>query len=130
MGVVDAKMYAEFGVDYLKFDGCGQEQRSYPAMRDALNFTGRPMILSVNGFDMKMVKEAGQFANAWRTTGDDDYPFVESLLPRAFRNNMFAEFARPGQFNDADMLEVGNNVIEHDTIGARTHFTLWCAMKS
>merc|ERR1712232_170736 len=74
--------------------------------------------------------EAGQFANAWRTTPDDDAQFVESLLPRAFRNNVFADVARPGQFNDADMLEVGNSVINHDSVGARSHFSLWCAMKS
>lgn len=126
----DAQMYVEFGVDYLKFDGCGQEQRAYPAMRDAVNASGRPMVISVNGFDMTKVSQAGDFANSWRTTGDDDHGLATSLAPRAMLNNKYAAFARPGQFNDADMLEVGNMVLLGDTTAARSHFSLWCVMKS
>lgn len=125
---IDAQMYAEFGVDYLKFDGCGQVQRSYPAMRDALNATGRHFVISVNGLPVD--DNAGKFANSWRTTGDDDHDWVTSLAPRAFLNNEYAAYARPGQFNDADMLEVGNQVALHDIVGARSHFSLWCIMKS
>lgn len=126
----DAQSYVEFGVDYLKFDGCGQEQRSYPAMRDALNSSGRHVVISVNGFDMKQVSHAGEFANSWRTTPDDDVQFFTNLAPRAFSNNRYAAFARPGQFNDPDMLEVGNQVELGNVTGARSHFSLWCAVKS
>ena len=59
----DARAYVSFGVDYLKFDGCNQEQRAYPAMRDALNASGRHVVISVNGFNMTDVAHAGNFAN-------------------------------------------------------------------
>jgi len=128
--VADAKRYVEFGVDYLKFDGCGQEQRSYPAMRDALNATGHPVVLAVNGLPVD--KHSGKFANSWRTTPDDDYEFNTSLVPRAFLNNEYAALARPGQHNDADMLEVGN--FAGDAAMAytesRTHFGAWCIVSS
>lgn len=70
-----------------QLDGCGQSQRAYPAMRDALNATGRPIVLSLNGFNMSDVADAGDFANSWRTTGDDNDEFLASLVPRAFLNN-------------------------------------------
>lgn len=50
---LDAKTYAEWGVDYLKYDYCGMEktmvsvQASYEIMRDALNATGRPILYSL-----------------------------------------------------------------------------------
>ena len=89
-----------------RFDGCDPEQRSYPAMRDALNRTGRPVLLSVNGFNISNVQHAGKFANSWRTGGDDNDSLLNSLAPRIFKNNEFASYARPGQYNDPDMLEV------------------------
>lgn len=127
---IDAAVYAGFGVDYLKHDDCRQEQRSYPAMRDALNATGRHIVLSVHGISANVSANPGRLANSWRSTPDDNTDLISSLVPRAFLNNEYAANARPGQFNDADMLEVGNDVILHDVKGARTHFSLWCAMKS
>ena len=127
---VDAAAYASFGVDYLKFDGCDPVQRSYPAMRDALNATGRPILLSVNGYDMAEVDRVGEFANSWRTTGDDDDSLLGSLAPRIFANDVYAHLARPGQFNDPDMLEVGNLAVLGNVTDARAHFSLWCAAKA
>jgi len=49
--VVDALDYAEWGVDYLKYDNCNNQDRPdmerYNAMRDALNATGRPIFYSI-----------------------------------------------------------------------------------
>merc|ERR1711907_86538 len=128
----DAATYAEYGVDYLKFDGCGQEQRSYLAMRDALNKTGRSIVLSVNGFNMSNVEHAGDFANSWRTTPDDDVSFLDSLAPRIFQNDKYAQWAGPGKFNDPDMLEVGNIISGGfgSVTDARSHFSLWCIAKA
>ena len=45
----DAALFAQWGVDYLKHDNCGSVYSSYPAMRDALNATGRRIYYSIHG---------------------------------------------------------------------------------
>ncbi len=49
----DAKTYASWGVDYVKYDNCYTDgtkpEERYPIMRDALNATGRPMFFSMCG---------------------------------------------------------------------------------
>jgi alpha-galactosidase len=48
---IDAKTYAEWGVDYLKYDNCHSDGTSpkirYPVMRDALNKSGRAILYSM-----------------------------------------------------------------------------------
>ena len=48
---IDAQDYASWGVDYLKYDNCFNNNISgtirYPAMRDALLATGRPIFYSI-----------------------------------------------------------------------------------
>ena len=49
---VDARTWAEWGVDYLKEDSCGgvthgSVWQQYAKMRDALNATGRPIYYSI-----------------------------------------------------------------------------------
>jgi len=124
---IDAKQYAAWGVDYLKFDGCGQEQRSYPAMRDALNSTGRPIFLSINCWNMS-TPNPGSVSNTWRTTGDDDVDFIPKLMADAFENDATAAWQRVGAYNNPDMLEIGNYPITD--IEARAQFSLWCAIKA
>ena len=71
----DARTYAEWGVDYLKYDWCFDEgqspQAAYKTMRDALNATGRPIVFSIcewgNSQPWKWAKGIGHL---WRTTGD------------------------------------------------------------
>jgi len=97
-------------------------------MRDALNATGRHILLSVNGI------RGGAFANSWRTVGDvggdTAHDMWNSIKTHAFANDRNAPLAGPGHFNDPDMLEVGNLIILGDVRGARSHFSLWCAMKA
>ena len=45
----DAALFAQWGVDYLKHDDCGAVHSSYPAMKDALNATGRHIYYSIHG---------------------------------------------------------------------------------
>jgi alpha-galactosidase len=71
----DAKQYAAWGVDYLKYDWChtqGQSApESYALMRDALKAAGRPIVFSICEWGMSepwtWAKDVG---NLWRTTGD------------------------------------------------------------
>jgi len=65
--------------------------------------------------------------NSWRTTGDisDNW---DSMIQRADWNNLWAEYAGPGGWNDPDMLEVGNGGMSVDEY--TTHFSLWVLMKA
>merc|ERR1712196_380554 len=96
-------------------------------MRDALNATGRPIFLSVNGWNMSN-PNAGSFANTWRTSGDDDVDFIPKLIADVFENEEFANWQSIGSFNNPDMLEVGNPPM---TIAeSKAHFSLWSIVKS
>jgi alpha-galactosidase len=77
---VDAQTFADWGVDYLKYDNCynqglsGTPQISYnryKAMSDALNATGRPILYSLcNWGDDKPWEWGSSIANSWRMSGD------------------------------------------------------------
>jgi alpha-galactosidase len=131
----DAKLFAQFGVDYLKYDDCGSVKQSYTDMRDALNKTGRPIYYSIHG---PSGASAVNLSNCWRTTSDVSNTY-SSMLQRAVLNDGFASNAGPGAFNDPDMLEVGNffeygknmeNSENLNLAASRTNFALWCAMKA
>ncbi|EDQ84720.1 uncharacterized protein MONBRDRAFT_34585 [Monosiga brevicollis MX1] len=118
----DAAWFASLGIDYLKHDNCNPGPSSYPDMRDALNKTGRPIYYSIHG---PIANDS--LANCWRTTTDIN-PNWDSFYQRAHENNQYIAAARPGAFNDADMLEVGNAPLT--MAENRAHFSLWCLMKA
>ena len=71
----DAQTYAQWGIDYLKYDWCGCEdlnaKGAYTTMRDALHEAGRPMVFSICEWgNNKPWEWAGNVGNLWRTTGD------------------------------------------------------------
>ena len=71
----DANTYAEWGVDYLKYDNCNnggsKPEVRYPVMRDALNKTGRPIFYSMCEWGVdNPATWASKVGNSWRTTGD------------------------------------------------------------
>jgi alpha-galactosidase len=71
----DAQTYAQWGIDYLKYDWCGCEdlnaKGAYTTMRDALHAAGRPMVFSICEWgNSKPWEWAGEVSNLWRTTGD------------------------------------------------------------
>jgi hypothetical protein len=66
--------------------------------------------------------------NCWRTTGDIRATWA-SLSRIGFDQQVGHEaYARPGHWNDPDMLEVGNGPLTHDEM--YTHFSLWCILSS
>ena len=130
----DAKTYADWGIDYLKYDWCQQPPHSvdemktaYNKMHDALAKTGRPIVLSLCQYGWNKVWEWGPSVggNLWRTTGDisDRYGVMAEI---GFDQNGLEKFAGPGHWNDPDMLEVGNGGMNEDEY--RTHFSLWCML--
>ena len=127
---IDAQTFADWGVDYLKYDNCNNAGRPaierYTKMRDALRKTGRPIVFSICEWGQNKPWEwAGDVGNLWRTTGDinDSWPSVVSILKQ---NAPLAAAAGPGHWNDPDMLEVGNGGMTDTEY--RSHFSLWAMM--
>lgn len=72
---IDAKTYADWGVDYLKYDNCDNEgvvgEVRYSIMRDALSKTGRPIFYSLcNAGNDNVTHWGHNVGNSWRTTSD------------------------------------------------------------
>jgi alpha-galactosidase len=136
----DARLFASWGVDYLKEDWCnipfsafgGQShqqvaQTLYARMRDALAAAGRPVVFSMcNGWDgsVQPWAWAGPVANLWRTT-TDIAPNFASMLTNFHINVTLASAAGPGAWNDPDMLEIGNGM---STTENQSEFSLWAEM--
>lgn len=126
----DARQFADWGVDYLKYDNCnnlGQDARTrYTTMRDALRATGRPIVYSICEWGENDPWEwAGELGHLWRTTGDISDSW-DSMLSIMKRNLPLAPYASPGNWNDPDMLEVGNGGMTGTEY--RTHFSMWSVM--
>ncbi|MFD6496175.1 NPCBM/NEW2 domain-containing protein [Streptomyces sp. NPDC060188] len=126
----DARQFADWGVDYLKYDNCnnqGVDARSrYTTMRDALRATGRPIVYSICEWgENKPWEWASDVGHLWRTTGDigDSWGSMLSILKQ---NLPLAPYAGPGHWNDPDMLEVGNGGMTDTEY--RSHFSLWSVM--
>lgn len=134
---IDANAYADWGIDYLKEDWCNVpsdymnaagSQKLYARMRDALknatSKTGRPIVFSLCNWGSFSVHEWGDtIGHLWRTGGDIT-PTWNSIMSNITINSVGAEYAKPGAWNDPDMLEVGNGTL---TLSEnRAHFDLWC----
>ncbi|WNV92124.1 NPCBM/NEW2 domain-containing protein [Umezawaea sp. Da 62-37] len=129
----DANLFASWGVDYLKYDNCGDHlgqggQQRYTAMRDALLATGRPILYSICEWGSESPWDWAQtVGNSWRTTGDieDNYGSMLNI----FKSNVTRSTdSQRGAWNDPDMLEVGNGGMTDAEY--RSHFTLWSMMNA
>ena len=79
-------------------------------MRNALNATGRPIFYSICNWGMEDATEWGPYiGNSWRTT-QDIKPMWPSIVYNFRWNDVSSKIARPGAWNDPDMLEIGNGV--------------------
>jgi len=128
----DAISYAYWGVDYLKYDNCNADDdppiTRYQVMRDALNATGRHIFFSMCEWGVDdPASWAPQVGNSWRTTSDiqDEWG---NMLNNLDVNNLWADQAGPGGWNDPDMLEVGNGGMT--TTEYKSHFSLWAMIKA
>ena len=126
----DAKTYASWGVDYVKIDWCNADgldaRTQYTTFRDALAASGRPIVFSICEWGSNRPWEwAPAVGNLWRTTGDiaDRWSSVLTLVDLS---SQYWHVARPGAWNDPDMLEVGNGGMTHTEY--RAHFSLWAMM--
>lgn len=141
----DARQYAAWGVDYLKYDWCStstQDARaSYSLMHDALQASGRPIVFSLCEWGTaKPWLWAKDIGNLWRTTGDIFDQFegkhtwpgggccawgMTNILDM---QDGLESYAGPGHWNDPDMLEVGNGGMTNTEY--RSHFSLWAMLSA
>ncbi|CAN4080934.1 unnamed protein product [Withania somnifera] len=100
----DAKTFAAWGIDYLKYDNCNHDGTKptvrYPIMTRALMNAGRPIFFNL----------------------------CECMVSRADQNEVYADYARPGGWNDPDMLEVGNGGMTKDEYIVL--FSIWAISKA
>jgi alpha-galactosidase len=124
----DARTYASWGVDYLKYDWCSasrvyepnQMQAVYRKMSNDLRSTGRPIVYSLCQYGLEQVWRWGASVggNSWRTTGDINASYTR-MAYIGFGQNGLQSFAGPGHWNDPDMLEIGNTMLVPGRNGTR-----------
>ncbi len=139
---IDAKCFAEWGVDYLKYDYCYHPRTSqghilYKRMSLALANCGRDIVLAACSWGAedtkKWIKETG--AHTWRSTGDI-FDSWESIKNLAVGQMKALEYNGKGCYNDMDMLVVGMN--GEGNVGLtgcteeeyKTHFAIWAMIGS
>lgn len=144
----DAKTYAEWGIDYLKYDWCGYQsiapnhdtaalKKPYSVMEAELRKLDRDIVYSLCQYGWGDVWKWGPEVggNLWRTT-DDIIDTWGSMAGIGFGQADLAPFASPGHWNDPDMLVVGivgwGN--PHPTRLAQTeqytHISLWSLLSA
>ncbi|HTY10035.1 MAG TPA: putative Ig domain-containing protein [Bacteroidota bacterium] len=143
----DAQKYGEWGVDYLKYDWCSYNgntsvlsdlMKPYTVMRNALNSIHRDILFSLCQYGMGNVWEWGGKVggNCWRTTGDIEDTW-ESMSGIGFNQAGHEKYAKPGNWNDPDMLVVGmvgwgpslhpTRLMPNEQY---THISLWCLLSA
>jgi len=167
--LLDAQSYAEWGIDYLKYDWCSYKPemeaergktpdyssmkqfwadysgspredliKPYALMRAALDKVDRDIVYSLCQYGMGDVWEWGGRVggNCWRTTGDitDTWGSMSGI---GFNQAGHEKFAKPGNWNDPDMLVVGKvgwgprlHATRLTPSEQYTHITLWSLLCS
>jgi alpha-galactosidase len=133
----DAKQFADWGFDYLKYDWNPIEEPDVKEMHDALLASGRDIVYSLsNNLAFENGAMAARLANAWRDTGDirDRWDSVASIANKQPR---WTKLTGPGHYNDPDMLVVGmvgwgpklhpSNLTPDEQF---THISLWCLLSA
>ncbi len=139
---IDAKCFAEWEIDYLKYDYCFHPDSTfghfmYKRMGLALANCGRDIVFAACSWGAEntktWIKETG--AHTWRSTGDinDSWASIKEL---ALSQLKVPEYNGLGCFNDMDMLVVGMNgegnvaLTGCTTEEYKTHFAFWALMGS
>lgn len=134
----DARQWAEWGVDYLKYDWNPNDYYNVKLMGDAIRKTGRDIVYSIsNSAPVSLGAGLMEYTQCWRTTGDirDNWDNMSKI---GFNGqDIWAGFCRPGNWPDADMLVVGKvgwGPSTHDSKLTAdeqyTHISLWAMFSS
>jgi len=141
----DAKQYAAWGFDYLKYDWSPLDVPHVAEMSDALRATGRDIVYSLsNSAPFEHAADWARLANCWRTTGDiwdhwetSDHDWRYGVSEIAFSQDRWTPFGGPGHFNDPDMLVVGyvgwGPALHLTTLTPDeqySHISMWCMLSA
>jgi alpha-galactosidase len=126
---IDAQSYAAWGVDYVKTVICGLDdadaQRAVSDLATALASTGRSIVLSLGAAPFReWMRDTVQL---WRTSGDSE-PTWSSIVRSIDATVPLAAYARPGAFNDPDMMEIGNGGLTASE--ERVQFSVWSILSA
>jgi len=135
---IDAQTFADWGVDYLKLDGCNANVSEldfgYPSFRKALNQTGRSIVYSC---EWPLYSEASEHklanytairesCNLWRNYEDVNpvwWDVLRTIIYFDKNQDAFIAASGPGGWNDPDMLGIGNPGLSEDQ--AKVQMALW-----
>jgi alpha-galactosidase len=143
-----AKLYASWGVDFIKADDMSRGGDVEPyhgpeieALRKAMNASGRPMVLSLSpgAAPLDQAASLSQWSQMWRIS-DDMWDNWKDVHEQFARTRDWAKSSGPNRWPDADMLPLGRlrvrgfqdppraSRLTHDE--QRTLMTLWCIFRS
>eukprot|EP00039_Didymoeca_costata_P024839 m.11653 g.11653 ORF g.11653 m.11653 type:complete len:1041 (+) comp4500_c0_seq1:280-3402(+) len=122
----DAQTFASYGADYVFVDACGDEQ-FYQEFAIATNATGRRIVIEAHGPHPPGGAYIEKYAHLWRTAGDIQFDW-KSIVDAVIAENDLVDFNQPGNFNYADMLEVGDAGLSYEE--QKSHFILWSILAS
>lgn len=134
---LDAATFAGWGVDYVKVDGCGDNNyypTGYPLMGNALTSQNRsivyscswPAYLGTNESTKPYPAMIAAHCNLWRNWDDIqcNWGSLASIIDHwGDYGPVLQQFAAPGHWNDPDMLLIGNGCINNDE--ERTQMAIW-----
>jgi alpha-galactosidase len=128
----DAAQWAEWGIDYLKYDWPIKEVPVTEEMSEVLRKSGRDIVFSLsNNAQFEKAAEWARLSNSWRIGGDirDSW---QSIYYWGFLSDRWAPYAGPGHWNDPDMLVIGDVTMSSPLHASRltpdeqyTHISLW-----
>ncbi|KAK7874139.1 hypothetical protein R5R35_004680 [Gryllus longicercus] len=137
---LDAQTFADWGVDYVKLDGCFVDinilDRVYPAFGYYLNQTGRPMVYSCSWpyYYMRKglktdFKKVSKHCNLWRNYHEieDSWKRLQEIINWFGENHYkIGKHAGPGHWNDPDMLIIGNYGLSLEQ--SKTQMAVWAIL--
>jgi len=144
----DARQWADWGFDYLKFDWFPNEVPHTSEMAKALRKTRRDIVFSLsNSAPFDQAADWAKWANCWRTTGDiwdgweenpkAGYEFNHGVSEIAFSQDRWAPYGGPGHWNDPDMMVVGEVGWGTDLHASKltpdeqySHVSMWCLLSA
>ncbi|HEX6764758.1 MAG TPA: NPCBM/NEW2 domain-containing protein [Polyangiaceae bacterium] len=125
---IDAESYVAWGVDYVKYATCeasGISEGAARALAEALAETERPMVLSLAAPPFR--EWMPDTVHLWRTSENAE-PTWSSMVNAIDTAVPLAAYARPGGFNDPDMLEIGNGALTPSEM--RVQFSTWSILSA
>jgi len=126
---IDAQTYCDWGIDYIKIDQCfgrkhQAQNESWIRFREGISKCDHPLVMSVEScYTPHECPWIAELADLWRT-GQDIQATFASVMENIHDNDKMRDLAKPGHYNDPDLLQIGTAGLSIDE--QKTHFALWC----